>query len=132
MARKSYENVMAQATKNFVDLQQIKEIKTEESIIELPSEPVPEVSDEVKEITPVNASPKPVKKESPVQLIDDMAYAMPRSGRPKTLEGKYHNFTARLREDLYDYAQSISGKDKEYQSVNDYLNRLIARDMLSK
>lgn len=63
---------------------------------------------------------------------NDMAFAMPRSGRPKTLEGKYHIFTARLREDLFQYAQSITGKDQEFQSVNDYLNRLIARDMLSR
>lgn len=64
--------------------------------------------------------------------IDLMQYALPRAGRPKTLEGKYHYYTARIREDLFQYAQTRVGKGEEFQSVNDYINRLIAKDMLSK
>jgi hypothetical protein len=63
--------------------------------------------------------------------IDLMQYALPRAGRPKTLEGKYHYYTARIREDLFQYAQTRVGKGEEFQSVNDYINRLIAKDMLS-
>lgn len=80
-------------------------------------------------ITPITTSTTTDLKTNPA---NDMAFAMPRSGRPKTLEGKYHIFTARLREDLFEYAQSITGKDKEYQSVNDLINRLIAKEMLSE
>lgn len=104
--------------------------KEEKVIVEKKPEttPVVEKAESIEPVEEVN----PVVTVQPVQIIDDMAFAMPRSGRPKTLEGKYHIFTARLREDLYEYAQSVSGKDKEFQSVNDYINRLIARDMLSK
>ena len=68
---------------------------------------------------------------NPQHNIDLMQYALPRAGRPKTLEGKYHYYTARIREDLFQYAQTRVGKGKEFQSVNDYINRLIAKDMLS-
>lgn len=74
----------------------------------------------------------PVSEVKPTPVINDMAYAMPAFGRPKVMEGKYHNYNARIREDLFEYAQSCAGKNKPYQSVNDYINRLIARDMLSK
>ena len=98
------------------------------------SENKPEEIPVVKEVEPskVVEEVKPDVTVQPAQFIDDMAFAMPRSGRPKTLEGKYHIFTARLREDLFEYAQSITGKDKESQSVNDLINRLIAKEMLSK
>lgn len=71
------------------------------------------------------------EEETKPNSNDESLYAMPKPGRPKTLEGKYHIFTARIREDLFNYAQSRTGKDSDYQSVNDYLNQLIARDMLS-
>ena len=67
-----------------------------------------------------------------VSYADEMAFSLPRSGRPKTLEGKYHTFSARIREDLYEYAKNKVEEGSTYQSVNDYLNRLIARDMLSE
>ena len=99
-----------------------------------------EPKEEAKEVV----EPTPVKKDSlefiekatpiqPVQpAIDEMAFSLPRSGRPKTLEGKYHTFSARIREDLYEYAKNKVEEGSTYQSVNDYLNRLIARDMLSE
>lgn len=62
----------------------------------------------------------------------EMSFAMPTLGRPKVLTGTYHNYNARIREELFEYVQSLCGKNKPYQSVNDYINRLIARDMLSK
>ena len=85
------------------------------------------------EVKPIqnNVTTQQVVRKSEPTIFDDMAFAMPKPGRPKTLEGKYHIFTARIREDLFGYAQSITGKDSDYQSVNDYLNQLIARDMLS-
>ncbi len=129
MARKVYENVMAQATNSFVNSQinkqsePVVDTKKEEDVAEKQEKVL--VAPIEKTIVP------PIQKQEQIHVVDDMAFAMPRSGRPKSLEGKYHNFTARLREDLYEYAQSKVGKDKEYQSVNDYINRLIARDMLS-
>lgn len=136
MARKVYENVMAQATNSFVDSQKNKQ-----------SEPIVENSNTVSVATQnedskvqkeheKNVSEQPITQSAPkqeaIQIVDDMSFAIPRSGRPKLLEGKYHNFTARIREDLYKYAETQAGKGKEYQSINDYINRLIARDMLSK
>lgn len=67
-----------------------------------------------------------------VSYADEMAFSLPRSGRPKTLEGKYHTFSARIREDLYEYAKNKVEEGSTYQSINDYINRLIARDMLSE
>lgn len=107
----------------------IEKPKEEKTIVEKKPEPTP-IVDKVEPPKPVEEV-KSVVAVQPVQTVNEMAFSMPRSGRPKSLEGKYHNFTARLREDLYEYAQSKVGKDKEYQSVNDYINRLIARDMLS-
>lgn len=132
MARKVYENVMAQATRNFVDLQKNKEVENSKEIEKNTNSPVVEEPAHETVVEPSVAEIVPTIKENNISIIDDMAFAMPRSGRPKTLEGKYHIYTARLREDLFEYAQSCTGKDKEFQSVNDYINRLIARDMLSK
>lgn len=103
-------------------------------------EKIPETISVVEEVNPVKVVEEkrnvkeinPVIKEKLSQGFDEMAYAMPRSGRPKTLEGKYHIFTARIREDLFEQVQSMVGKNKEYQSVNDYLNRLIAKDLFTR
>ena len=131
MAKTSKEsNLFADFKKPEINKSQKKmetpEIKTDATLFESVSE-----IEEVKLIEPEKAETPVQLVKNPDPIIDDMAYAMPRSGRPKTLDGKYHNFTARLREDLYEYALSVSGKDKTFQSVNDYINRLIARDMLS-
>ncbi len=90
----------------------------------------PKVEPKEEIIEPAIEKAKPIQ---PVQsAIDEMAFSLPKSGRPKTLEGKYHTFSARIREDLYGYAKNKVEEGSTYQSVNDYLNRLIARDMLSK
>ena len=57
---------------------------------------------------------------------------IPAVGRPKRLEGSYHNFAARIRNDLFEFLEEESGKGKAYQSVNEYLNELIMREMVSK
>ncbi len=94
---------------------------------------------------------QPAKKSEPVEisvpsetpeLISPAVATVPESetrnrviplvGRPKQLDGIYHRFQARIREDLYSYALSISGPDQQYQSINAYLNELIANDMEKK
>jgi hypothetical protein len=89
-------------------LENPNEVQPEETLQDSPSDPKPTINN-----------------------VELMQFALPRAGRPKTLEGKYHIYTARIREDLYQYAQTRVGKDEEFQSVNDYINRLIAKDMLS-
>ena len=52
-------------------------------------------------------------------------------GRPKVYDYKMHPLQTRIREDLFEYAQSQCGKGKKYQSVNAYLNELILKEMQS-
>ena len=106
-----------------------KTVKKETPKIEPKVEPKEEIVEPATEKEPVQV----IEKAKPVQsAIDEMAFSLPRSGRPKTLEGKYHTFSARIREDLYEYAKNKVEEGNAYQSINDYINRLIARDMLSK
>ena len=109
-----------------------KTVKKETPKVEPKVEPKEEIVEPAIEKEPVQVIEK-AKPIQPVQpAIDEMAFSVPRSGRPKTLEGKYHTFSARIREDLYDYAKNKVEEGSTYQSINDYINRLIARDMLSK
>ena len=57
---------------------------------------------------------------------------IPSIGRPKRLEGTYHNYAARLRSDLFEFAKSQTGEGKLYQSVNEYLNELVMNDYIAK
>lgn len=99
--------------------------------------PEPETVEKVEE-----TAPAPVAKEEIIEdileksnTITELAkeYGTIRTvGRPKQFEGKYHNYSARIREDLFEYAKTQVGEGTDYQSINDYLNRLITIDMLSK
>lgn len=81
---------------------------------------VPEVKKEVtQEIEPVTNS---IEKYNIIPAV----------GRPKKLEGSYHNFAARIRDDLFEFLDEESGKGKAYQSVNEYLNELVMREMIAK
>lgn len=109
--------------------------KDDTTEVEKPKKEINEKPPVVEEKIPEPIEQVIVEKVNLVQATPDsseMSFAMPTLGRPKVLTGTYHNYNARIREELFEYVQSLCGKNKPYQSVNDYINRLIARDMLSK
>lgn len=120
-----FENKTEQKKEPIVE-KKTKQVDVKEPVNEVTKEDIPQKN--VEDVTPTTKA----IIEQPTHYIDEMAYALPRSGRPKTLDGKYHTYTARIREDLFEYVKIQVGDGSNYQSINDYLNRMIARDMLSK
>ncbi len=97
------------------------EEKTEPAVKETTAQTEP-APDATVIVAPIIEEPKPKLQMPKSPVVREI-------GRPKELEGEYHKFQTRIREDLFSYAQSISGKGKQYQSVNAYLNELILKDM---
>ncbi len=92
---------------------------------------------EVKTSSPKEKQEPTQKKETPVAKTLEMPkteevyvqHVINPVGRPRVYDGGYHNYAARLRNDVHEYIQTIVGKDKPYKSVNEYLNYLVLKDM---
>ena len=96
-----------------------KKIKSEEEA--LPKEPVAEPEPTI-----------PSKKETVKSHSDNKfehQHVINPAGRPRIYDGGYHNYAARLRNDVFDYIKNVVGENKPYKSINEYLNALVLRDM---
>lgn len=77
-------------------------------------------------------SPEPQKtpaKRAPESTKEQIRHVINPAGRPRIYDGGYHNYAARLRNDVFDYIKTTVGEDKPYKSINEYLNALVLRDM---
>lgn len=124
MAKKNYESKIANKTRNFVQVQH-KEATSSENSSTVTE--VAEIHTPVTETVNIEGIAAPPLSNN--HKVSESGGIIRRPGRKKELEGEYHVFAARIRQDLFDYAQQISGKNKQYQSVNAYINELIWNDM---
>lgn len=50
-------------------------------------------------------------------------------GRPRIYSGKYHNYAARLRNDVFEYIKTQVGENRPYKSMNEFINALVLDHM---
>ena len=69
------------------------------------------------------------KNSNELKINSTKVDILPPPGRPRIYDGKYHNYAARLRSDVFDYIKTQIGEDKQYRSINEFLNALVLDHM---